>query len=139
MPKRVANSVRLWFLLSTTWALGLLLVISLVLGLGIYDTYFSLPNIDVFLAVTFFNGLVLSSFITFPSLLGINIDSYINLIITVSIGLAQWLLIYQLGRLWLLNWQAHKWYWRLIFPIFLVGYYAISGSLSIFLLAITVS
>jgi hypothetical protein len=138
MPKRASNSVRLWFLLSTTWALGLLLVIALALGLGIYDTYFSPPNIDVFLAVTFFNGLVLSSFITFPSLLGINIDSYVNLIITVLIGLAQWLLIYQLGRLWLLNWKPHKWYWRPMFPIFLVGYYAISGSLSIFLLAITV-
>ena len=139
MPKRASNSVKLWFLLSTTWALGLLLVISLVLGLGIHDTYFSPLNIDVFLAVTFFNGLVLSSFIAFPSLVGISIDSYVNLTIAVSIGLVQWLLIYQLGRLWLLNWKPHKWYWKPLFPIFLVGYYAVSGSLSISLLAITVS
>lgn len=142
LRKRASYSIKLWYVLWTTWSFLLLLAITLILSLAIHevihDSYFTPPNIYVFLTIAFLNGLVLSSFIGFPSLVGVSVESYPNLVIAVLVGLVQWFLIYQLGRLWLLNWKPHKWCWKLLFPVFLVDYYAISGLLSISLFAITI-
>ena len=138
MRKRAAYSIKLWYLLWTTWALLLLLAITLIWVAPIFDLHVAPPNIYVFLAIAFFNGLVLPSLIGFPSLVGVSDGSYTNLAIAILVGLIQWFFIHQLGRLWLLNWQTNKWYWKLIFPMFLVGYYVITGSLSIYLFAMAV-
>jgi len=141
MPKRASHSLKLWFLLWTTWAFSLLLAILLIFSMGISDFHFSPPNPNIYygvlLAVIFLNGSVLSA-VAFPSLVGISMDSYSSLIVAGLIGFVQWFSICQLGRLWLRHWQSHKWYWRLLFPIFLAGYYAISGSISILLVTIIV-
>ncbi|WP_156915032.1 hypothetical protein [Rubidibacter lacunae] len=114
-------------------------MITLLCGMAIYDPYFHPPHIYIFLALVFFNGLVFSSIIGMPSLLvGVSVESAANLAIAVLVGLVQWFFIHQVGRFWLLNWQNHKWYWKPLFPILLVGYYVITGSLSISLLALAV-
>lgn len=138
MHKSASSSIKLWSLLWKTWDLLLLLAIILTWAAPILDLHITPPNIYVFLAIVFFNGLVLSSLICLPSWVGISDESYINIAIAILVGLVQWFFIYQLGRLWLLNWKNHKLYWKLIFPIFLVCYYLITGLLSIYLFAIAV-
>lgn len=139
MCKRVAHPIRLWYLLWTTWSFLLLLLITLMLGASIHEQHFMPRDIYLSLVIVFFNGLVFSSIISFPSWVYISVESYLNLVVAILVGLAQWFFIYQLGKLWFLNWQNHRWYWKPLFSIFIIGYYAIGGSLSLYLLAVAVS
>ncbi len=131
--------MKVWSLLWTTWALSLLLAITLMWGALIINPYVDPPHLYVFLGIGFFNGLVLPSLIVFPPWAGVSSGSYTNLAIAVLVGLAQWFVIRQLGRLWLLNWQDRKWYWKFLFPVVLASYYIITGLLSMYLFAIAVS
>lgn len=139
MSKKSSYSIKLWYLLWTTWALSLLLVITLLCGMAIYDPHFHPPHIYFFLSIVFFNGLVFSSIIGIPPLLvGVSVESPTNLAIAVLVGLLQWFFICHIGKFWLLNYHNRKWYWKPLFPLFLVSYYVVTGSLSVSLLAIAV-
>ena len=132
ISKRIAYLIKLWSLLWTSWAFSLLAVIVMFTTHKL-DQYINPLPVYFFLAIIFFNGLV------FPSMLGAGINNDVSILIGFLVGLAQWFFIYQLGRRWLLNLQNLRWYCKPLFPIFLVSYYAITGTLSICLLAIAVT
>jgi hypothetical protein len=133
-PKRILYLIKLWCLLWTSWAFLLLLPIIVTLAAHKFGLSITPPHIYITLAIIFFNGLVFS-----PIILGSSISTDTSLAIGLLVGLAQWFFIYKLGRLWLLNWQNLRWYFKPLFPIFLVGYYAITGILSLYLFVMAVT
>lgn len=125
--------MRLWFLTWTLWAVFFLLALPLmpIFGKILFHENF---YFYVLLAIIFLNGLASLAFLSSN-----NSDLVSSLILFGLYGLAQWFCLYQAGRLWLKNWRSNQWYWRISFPLFLVGYYVMAGSFSVYSFILSVS